>query len=194
MRGPLTNEQCDEVKRYVVEMFEECGITTYPIDPFEIARKLNYVLIPYSELNSYELSKAKEISDDAFSRVEYSDERHRNEYVIYYNDIGRNIKRIRWSLFHEIGHCYMGHHDHLDDSLYIIEEAEANLFAKNSIAPVPLIHVLRLKNGYDVAQVFMTSSDAGYYCYSYYQKWLNCGPQEYTDFEIQILRLFQLAS
>ena len=194
MRGPLTGEQCDDVKKYVVDMFEECGITTYPIDPFEIARKLFYVLRPYSELSFSECLEAYEQSNDAFSRVEFSEERQRNEYVIYYNDIGKTPNRIRWSLLHEIGHCYMGHHDHPDDSLYVIEEAEANLFAKYSIAPVPLIHVLKLQNGYDVARVFVTTDDAGYNCYSYYQKWLQFGPQNYTDFEIRLLRLFKIAA
>ena len=79
-------------------------------------------------------------------------------------------------------------------SLYVIEEAEANLFAKYSIAPVPLIHVLKLQDGYDVARVFVTTDDAGYNCYSYYQKWLQFGPQNYTDFEIRLLRLFKIAA
>ena len=175
-------------------MFEECGITTYPINPFEIAAKLKYVLRRYSELDPDELYEAYDISNDSFSKVEFSEERQRYEYVIYYNDIGRSPKRIRWSLLHEVGHCYMGHHDHPDDSLYNIEEAEANLFAKNAIAPPPLIHALELKDGYEVARVFVTTDDAGLNCYCYYQKWLQFGPLDYTEFEKRLLRLFNLAA
>lgn len=51
MRGPLTDEQCDDVKKSVIEMFEECGIDSYPIDPYLIAERLCYVLRRYSDLS-----------------------------------------------------------------------------------------------------------------------------------------------
>ena len=194
MRGPLTDEQCDDVKKSVIEMFEECGIDSYPIDPYLIAERLCYVLRRYSDLSFEKQVEAFDISDDSYSTVEFNDETGMYQYVIYYNDIGRSERRIRWSLFHEIGHCYRGHHDNPDDSQHVIEEAEANMFAKYAIAPPPLIHVLKLTCSDDVARIFVTTDDAAYNSYCYYRKWVQYGPMEYTDFEIQLLRLFKIAA
>ena len=119
---------------------------------------------------------------------------NRNQYVIYYNDIDRDITRIRWSIFHELGHISRGHHDNPDDSLYEIEEAEANLFAKYAIAPPPLIHVMKIRSWHEIVSVFQTSDDAARNCYNYYLKWLANGPEDYTDFELRLLELFHLSA
>ena len=97
-------------------MLEECDIHTCPIDCFEIARKLHYVLRPYSQLDFENLVKASQKDPDGFSCVEVNPKTGMFEYVIYYNDFSGNEGRIRWTIFHEIGHIYRGHHDNPDDS------------------------------------------------------------------------------
>ena len=174
-------------------MFEETEVHSHPIDCFEIARKLHYKLRSYSSLSDEERSEALQIDPDGFSRVEINPVTGMNQYVIYYNDVGRNIGRIRWTIFHEIAHCYLGHHDNLDDSKSAIEEAEADFFAKYAIAPPPLICVLKCQNMWDVQNAFNTSEEASYNIFDYYQKWLQFGPSTYLDFEIQIIQLFQAA-
>ncbi len=175
-------------------MFEECGVDTYPIDPFFIARKLRYVLRPYSSLPFEDYVAAYGESPDAFSRVELNHGTSMLEYVIYYNDEQIFPGRIRWTLLHEIGHCYLGHHDNPDDSKYPIEEAEADFFAKYAIAPPPLIHVCHCSSPSDIMRLFMTSQTAAKYCFDYYQKWWFYGPSEFLDFERQLLRLFNIAA
>ena len=118
-------------------MFEECEISSYPIDCFDIANKLYYVLKPYSSLPPDEYMNALCIDTDGFSGVEQNPVTGMNQYVIYYNDHAQ-YERMRWTIFHEIGHIYLGHHDNPDDSNSTIEEAEANFFAKYAIAP-PLL-------------------------------------------------------
>ncbi len=195
MRGVLTSEQCESVIVQVIDMFEECGINSLPIDPFFIAETLHYILVPYSALSPEGLRYALLISSDAFSRVETGMMNGIciSRYVIYYND-RQYPARIRWTLLHEIGHCYLGHHDHPDDSLKETEEAEANLFAKYSIAPPPLINLMRMKSADAVAQLFATSNQEATYALEYYRKWLLYGPDEYTDYEIRLLRLFDVAA
>ena len=46
----LSDSQYENIKENVVDMYEECGLTAYPIDCMEIARRLNYRLVPYSKL------------------------------------------------------------------------------------------------------------------------------------------------
>ena len=48
-------------------MYEECEIVSYPIDCYEIARKLYYILVPYSSLTDHQLRLAMEFSSDGFS-------------------------------------------------------------------------------------------------------------------------------
>ena len=194
MRGPLNSKECDDVKVSVVEMFEDCEVDSIPICPFAIAAKMYVDCRPYSQLSDEDLIWASSISSDAFSRVEKDPATNRNQYVIYYNDIDRDLPRIRWSIFHELGHISRGHHDNPDDSLYEIEEAEANLFAKYAIAPPPLIHVMKIRSWHEIVSVFQTSDDAARNCYNYYLKWLANGPEDYTDFELRLLELFHLSA
>lgn len=193
MRGLLTAKRCDEIKKEILFMFEEAEVSSCPIDCFAIAEKLHYGLRPYSTLYGEELVDAMNIDPDGFSRVEIDPETGMNQYIIYYNDICVSIGRMRMTIFHEIGHIYLGHHDNPDDSLCLIEEAEAKFFAKYAIAPPPLIHALHCQTMWDVKDRFNTSEEASYNIYEYFQKWLVKGPAQYLDFEIDMIRLFTAA-
>ena len=174
-------------------MLEECEIHTLPIDCFEIARKLNYVLMPYSKLSPEEKVKAFLTDPDGFSQVEENPDNGLYRYVIYYNDVDRIEGRIRWTIFHEFGHIYRGHHDNPDDSNSIIEEAEAELFAKNTIAPLPLIRYYNIQNAEEIQDLFCTSYEAAFNILDYYWKRVQFGPRNMEPFEIQIMNLFLAA-
>ncbi len=79
-----------------------------------------------------------------------------NQYVIYYNDTA-NFGRMRWTILHEIGHIYLGHHDNPDDSNYLLEEAEADFFAKYAIANPPLVNISKCECPNDIQETFQTS-------------------------------------
>lgn len=193
MRGLLSGDRCDEIKQEIVYMFEETGIQSFPIDCFEIANKLHYILQPYSTLSPDKKRAAYLTDPDGFSRVEKNIITGLFQYVIYYNDMKSNEGRLRWTIFHEIGHIYLGHHDNHDNSLTDIEEAEADFFAKYSIAPVPLINELRCHTAKDIQDIFNTSTEASKNIYDYYHKWMQYGPYDYVDFEWELLRLFHVA-
>lgn len=173
-------------------MFEECEINTYPIDCFVIANKLYYVLKPYSSLTPEEYLNALSTDPDGYSKVEINPNTGMNQYVIYYNDRAQ-YERMRWTIFHEIGHIYLGHHDNSDDSKSTIEEAEANFFAKYAIAPPPLIAISHCEDASDIANVFCLSTEASVYSYEYYVKWIKFGPRCYLPYEMKMLRLFNAA-
>lgn len=192
LRGPLTHFQCDEVKQDVADMLEECGIHTWPIDCFEIARKLHYILRPYSSLSSEALIESNSKDPDGYSKIEMNSTTGMYQYVIYYNDTSRNEGRIRWTLFHEIGHIYRGHHDTPDDRNSEIEEAEANLFAKYAIAPPPLINYLNITSPKEIQDTFCTSYEASYNIMDYYCKRVHYGPHDMESYEKQIMQLFHV--
>ena len=173
-------------------MYTECGIHTFPIDCFLIAKRLYYVLRPYSSLSQDEFTKAHQFDQDGFSQVELNPDTGLLQYVIYYND-RKNPGRVRWTIFHEIGHIYLGHHDNRDESKRIIEEAEADFFAKYAIAPPPLIDLAGCHDMFDVQDKFDTSLEASSNLYNYYTKWVLYGPRRYEPFEIELLNLFGVA-
>ena len=195
MRGSLSWKRYEEIKVLVAEMYEECGVHNYPIDPFFIADQLCYVLRPYSELSPEKLEEAFGESDEGYSKWEFFPEIG-FRLVIYYNDMILTDGRIRWTLFHEIGHAYLGHHEHKnpDEWLKKIEEEEADFFAKIAIAPPVLIYKLNCDCPSAVAHRFETSLQAADYIFVSYQKWLEHGPHYYTDYEMQILRMFGFAA
>ena len=90
------------------------------------------------------------------------------------------------------GHIYLGHFE-CDDLTEEEMEAEANFFAKYSIAPPPLVNIAKCECPWDVAVVFDVSGEASMYLYSYYQKWMQYGPREYEPFELQMIEMFHAA-
>lgn len=124
----LSDSQYENIKENVVDMYEECGLTTYPIDCMEIARRLNYRLVPYSKLKGKKLVTAMNISMDGFHMLVEDKVSGMFMWVIFYNDENSH-ERQRWTILHEIGHIRL---DHTQESE--LAEAEANFFAKYSIA------------------------------------------------------------
>ncbi len=174
-------------------MYEEADVHSYPIDCFVIAAKLHYVVIPYSSLSEEDRLEAVLYDPDGYSRVEVDVFTGMNQYVIYYNDNCKTPGRIRWTVFHEIGHIYLGHHDNPDDSLSAVEEEEANFFAKYAIAPHPLIRRLNCQDPWDIQNTFDTSGQAAEYIYSMFLNRLRFGPWYYEEYELTIAKQFHVA-
>ena len=67
-------------------------------------------------------------------------------------------------------------------------------FAKYALAPPPLIHNMRGEiNLHTISEVFQISLSAAHNAFDYYQKWLRFGGDNYTEYEIQLLELFEVA-
>ena len=107
----LSDSQYENIKENVVDMYEECGLTTYPIDCMEIARRLNYRLVPYSKLKGKKLVTAMNISMDGFHMLVEDKVSGMFMWVIFYNDENSH-ERQRWTILHEIGHIRL---DQCDD-------------------------------------------------------------------------------
>lgn len=183
--GPrLSNARYEEIKRTVVEMFERYGVSCVPINGFEIASKMGIKVIPYSAYSARSRYKIEKYSADGFSVL-----RDTGEWYIFYNDDKEHdYGRINHTIMHEIAHIVL---DHTEDSE--LAEAEVRFFAKYALAPPVLIHKLKLGTAQSIANVFEISFEAAGYALSYYKKWLNRGRDNYTDYEIRTLQLFDLA-
>lgn len=177
----LSNKRYEEIKRVVVKMFEDYGVSCVPISGFEIAQKMGVKVIPYSAYPERVQQLMCKKSLDGFS-VEKEEE----EWYIFYNDDDEhNYGRINNTIMHEIGHIVL---DHSEDSE--LAEKEVKFFAKYALAPPALIHKLKLDNVQDIANIFEISYEAAGHALSYYNKWLNYGGIHYKDYELRMLRLF----
>lgn len=169
MHGNLTPERYEEIEEEVINMLEDCEVTQYPINPIHLAIKLRYVLRPYSLLSYKERQRAFRESKDGFSQLE-EDRNGMVRFVIYYNDLSKYKRRIRWTILHEIGHCYLGHHSlqYIDKK---ITEEEANHFAKYAIAPPPVVKAMGVRSAKELRVVFITSQEAAEHSFEFYTGW-----------------------
>lgn len=182
----LENEQYEEIKRTVIDTFLEYGVRSILISAFEMATKMGLSVMPYSALNEPQRKVALKISRDGFS-VEVDS----RTWIIYYNDSCKNYGRINHTIMHEIGHYAMGHTEKGEEEE---KETEAKFFAKYALAPPPLIHQLRMPiDANIIMKCFDISYEAACYAYKYYIRWLKFGGDEYTDYELKMLDLFNVA-
>lgn len=180
----LDNEQYEEIKKIIIDTFIYYKIQCIPISSFELATKMGLKVIPYSSLGKKEKIAAMKISRDGFSL-----EMRNRKWLIYYNDECSTYGRINYTIMHEIGHYALGHLKEGD-----LEETEANFFAKYALAPPPLVHeFVSIKNPNTIQNAFEISQQEALFAYKYYKKWLNFGFEDYTDYELRLLELFEVA-
>ncbi len=178
----LSHKRYEEIKRIIVDLFIKYEISCVPVSGFELATKMGIKVIPYSAVHISKRYLLLKKSEDGFCV-----ERMPGEWYIFYND-EKDYGRINNTIMHEIGHIVL---DHSEDSE--LAEKEVKFFAKYALVPPVLVHKFKLNDSYSIADVFEVSFEAACYALSYYQKWLQYGSSEYTDYEIALLKLFDVA-
>lgn len=99
-----------------------------------------------------------------------------------------DYRRINNTIMHEIGHIVL---DHSEDSE--IAEKEVRFFAKYELVPPVPVHKFKLDEPHAIADVFEVSFGAAHYALFYYKKWLQYGSDDYTDYKVKLLHLFETA-
>lgn len=189
----LENERYEEIKADIIDMYEECDVHSFPLNAFDIAEKLHYNVIPYSELPISKRLECYTASKDGCSELDFNDATQMYEYNIYYNDtLGIENSRVHFTIMHEVGHIRLGHLDDDADTDERYKESEANFYAAYSIAPPPMINSYDCNCPDDLVQYFNTSDEMSGYAFERYLKWLNCG-RYYKDYEIHMMQLFGVA-
>ena len=82
----LSDSRYEDIKAIVGDVYEAYNISSLPINVYELARKMDIKLIPYSSLSAAALEASKFFSPDGYS-VEGLD----SKWTIYYNDMTKNI-------------------------------------------------------------------------------------------------------
>lgn len=167
MRFP-SEPRYPRTKKYANDFLLNYGFDKLPIDPFKIIKDKKWALMTYGELmaqNNCSRKAIKEnISEDGFTSF------NGRNYSIAYDELIRSGGRIRFTLFHEIGHIYLNHfidfkettirRGSLKEDEYDILEKEAHYFAKNVAAPLIVLDALQIKNFSQIIRITGLSKPA----------------------------------
>lgn len=177
----LEDDRYEEIKRTISELYCDYEISAIPISVERLASKMNILLVPYSEFDSEKREALLRASEDGFSFYN-SDKK---QFSIYYNDSKRTRQRIRFTIMHEIGHIALGHGQSCDRT-----ESEADFFARNALAPLPLLIVNNIRSVEEIAEIFNISFECSKNVYRTLNRRLECGLIGFLDYEIEIITLF----
>lgn len=160
-----------------IEVLEKYGYNEVPIALNKILKELKRTI----RICSYtKFSKQYGLSIEEVCQQLESDEgacvyeRQKERYIIFYNDTIGNYRRIRFTIAHELGHFFLGHHKRTNTSImhrkgisltvYNAFENEANCFARNLLSPYPLVpYITDITQQYSVKHImeaFDISHDA----------------------------------
>lgn len=143
-----------------------------PIDVFSIVNDMkNLKLIPYSKL-------AKDLNVPIKSCIEFLGSElgaytsYKGKSIIYYNDVTDNTGLIRFTIAHELGHHFLDHKRYFDDKEKITRglaenkyknlEKEADIFARNLLAPICMMKSIGINPGEidKIRKIFNISNQA----------------------------------
>lgn len=167
------DELCRErAVRISAELLRDAGNLVFPLDIERLLTSFPHqiVLFPYSKLNAedtsvgaYEDTDPKQLSKDGFcvrllgaSLGFHTEQLTGYIWYIYYNDTSL-LERIRFTLLHELGHVFLGHHQMLgikstsdieNTPEYRAVDEQADIFSINTLAPAPSVARLLREHGF----------------------------------------------
>ena len=133
--------------RYACAVLADCRIGTLPVDPFDLSSRAGITMLPLSQVQNYPLWVPYDIAD--ILRMTCAVTLSYPTFCIVFRDSDIEPDRLRFALFHELGHIFMNHYRDFPDVMESARgrdsmlEAEADAFALNLMAPVPLVDVIR---------------------------------------------------
>lgn len=90
-----------------------------------------------------------------------------NKFYIIYNDT-EPLRRCRFTIAHELGHIFLGHllvntQQYRTFSINDDTESQANIFARDLLAPACVLHELKVLNAKDISELCNISLEAAEY-------------------------------
>lgn len=200
----ISTERRNEIKEAVYKTLAHYNNYCIPIRIKEITRSFNNIrLVQYSKhmkrmsLSYNEMLKFAGTKDACTDY--YADG---NFYIIYYNDIDRNItvsNRYRWNIAHELGHIMLGHHithektrifrNELSDNEYDELEEEADYFASLILVPHAALLGFQIKNAHSIKIMCKISEPAAKRRYYEFVEWKSHVSNQ-DDYDNRIFHLY----
>ena len=137
----------DSAVRYACSVCADLRISRLPVDPLDLGRNAGIAMVPYSAV----LESPGWFPEDLPGRMQMNAVltlAYPTFCIVYRDDIA-DMDRLRFPLCHELGHIFMNHYRDYPDLMVPGRvpdtglEAEADAFARNLLAPVPVVDVIR---------------------------------------------------
>ena len=100
--------QSGRAVRYACAVLADCRIGALPVDPFDLASRAGIMLLPLSQVENYPLWVPYDIADTL--RMTCAVTLSYPTFCIVFRDTGTEPDRLRFALFHELGHIFMNHY------------------------------------------------------------------------------------
>jgi hypothetical protein len=156
------------IEHVTLEVFKNFNIKSFPIDCIAILKACGMKVESYSSQKPKKQEKCLAYSKDAFTLKK----------TVYYND-SQNVRRINFSLAHEIGHIALQHSVPRTEE----HEKEADRFASYLLAPRMAIHYSKCKNHIHVSKQFGLSFEAASIAFDDYRRWHRKAVYKMNDFD-----------
>ncbi len=133
--------------RYACAVLTDNPACVLPADPFELARRAGISLFSLSAVQDHPLWVGFDVTPAL--RMASAVTLSYPAFCIVYRDGDTDPDRLRFALFHELGHLFMNHYRDYPEQMRFPGsagsplEAEADAFALNLMAPVPVVDVIR---------------------------------------------------
>ena len=169
----------DRIEKEVVALYKRLRINAVPIDPFRIAAQLGFIVKKYSILQRHVQIELRTSEREGLSHYDPDI----GTFIIYYDD-SIPYARIRFTIMHEIGHILLGHREES-----ILAKRMADYFAAYSLAPTPLMGLLKCEDYIDVIDSFDVSPECADICFKRYVNRSYFGGKA-KQYEAELLDLF----
>ena len=143
----LKAPRVDAAVRYACAVTADCRIVRPPADPFAVAALAGIRLLPLSLIHDHPLFVPYDIGSAL--RMTSAVTLSYPTFCIVYRDEGIEPNRLRYALFRELGHIFLNHYRDFPEKMGFrrpsdpVLAAEADAFARNLLAPVPLVDIIR---------------------------------------------------
>lgn len=181
------SDKYDEMAKLAIDIYLDYNLTTFPIDPKELASRMGFEFIYYSDLNPETRELMYKFSEDGFNFPHKSG--NSNVRTIYINDQIASSARKEVSLFHEIKHIVNYDCEIEDEEVNKENEDLAEYFGKYMKCPIPYLIYMRIIDMTDIMSIFHASEEMA----SNVQKGLLARIRKYGydifDYELPLLEL-----
>ncbi len=142
----------------IYDIYAAAGISSLPVNPIEAASAVGVKTVKYSDICGIYCRSMEEIYRE--SRFGFSFEEH-GKPVIAVNENACGVRRRRFTIAHELGHCVLGHVGK-GRKPNGAEERAADSFAAALLAPVSVLRMCGVNSPEETARLCgITISAAG---------------------------------
>lgn len=143
------SNEYEKIDRLVIDIYHDYNLTSFPINVFDLCKKMGIKLLKYSSFNEEYVNLLKKKSKDGFSFI------LPNGPIIFYNDYIESDERIRMTIAHEIKHIVC--EDKKEDEKV---ERLANHFARFLLCPTPYLVKFGIDDIFQIMDMFHISYKA----------------------------------